>query len=148
MTLNEPLLKLWYIREYSERRRRVERRLEEEEEDSYKKGMNDKEWIYGRQLCLLLFSVQLHTVHVVNEKTIGNFKEQMVFKTRGWIAFVYTSPLKVCYRHDHLKTMKRKNIPVQLFSCSFHISLDKLWTHFLIHWIGDNFAIVANYLVY
>lgn len=111
MTLNEPLLKLWYIREYSERRRRVERRRIRrrlEEEDSYKKGMNDKEWIYGRQLCLLLFSVQLHTVHAVNEKTIGNFKEQMVFKTRGWIAFVYTSPLKVCYKTWPSENNERK----------------------------------------
>lgn len=113
-----------------------------------------KEWMIREFMAgnfVLTLCSSSHWYICCKRKDVQSFKERHPFKARrrekkNRMRLPFTSE-SLLQDTTVWKQWKENNIPVQLFSCSFHISLDKLWTHFLIHWIGDNLLLLLTSLV-
>lgn len=111
--------------------------------DFAEKRTKDKE-IYIRQ------HYEAHIVCERNEKT-SEFKEWSLKGERkkgNSSVYIFSRTPRKCLKRTHecLETMGRKNSSPAVALFFFHISLNKLWSHFLIHWIGDNLLLLLTSL--
>lgn len=127
MTLNERLLKLWYG---EEKRRRQRRR---ENEDFNEIAGRDNE-IYVR----LSFSSTHYDLLVQCHGCSWDF-----LGTRSSKRLHPESPR---LGQPKSKGKNRRTFRSDCFLVSFHVSLNKLWTYFPIHWIGDNLLLLLTSL--
>lgn len=92
------------------------------------------------------FTIQQRIVGVLHSI---EFKGRMVLKAQenGCVYTLAFSALLGSFAtrtSEAFGTMKRKDVSFLFFS--LHISLGKLWSHFLIHWIGDNLLLLLTSL--
>lgn len=133
MTLNERLLKLWYAKEWKAMSK-------EKMEIFVEKRMWDKK-IY---VLLLVPSSPYYvnlTLCAVNTKHEGEKFKELSLRFRKFRMRLHFAPREFSRSTTNdWKQLKEKP------TASFYISLNKLWTHFLIHWVGDNLLLLLTSL--
>lgn len=127
MTLNERLLKLWY----GEERRRRQRRRENEDFNGIAGRDNE---IYVR----LSFSSTHYDLLVQCHGCSWDFKGTWRSKR------FHPEPPRLGQLKN--KGKNRRAFRFDCFLVPFHVSLNKLWTYFPIHWIGDNLLLLLTSL--